>query len=231
MPCISGSVMTNSSRRWWLSVLVATAAMLVLVYAFTRDTKHWTVHAERIQAGGSERTFRIVVPDSDMRPATAFPLVIAFHGIGDTAESMAESTDWDRLAGEQRFVLVYPNARGGSWDITYPDEATSSPNADIAFVDALIEHVSADYPVDGNRVYLIGMSHGAAFVRLLSALRPQPFAAAVAHSGSEPNFMGDDASAYILPTLFVVGDADSVPTVEDVTLAAEQHAANGAQRN
>ena len=123
------------------------------------------------------REFRLVVP-ATIDPATAVPVVFAFHGMGDTVDSMAKYTELDRLAEKEKFILVYPVGTKKQWRIT-PDAAAN----DLDFFDLLYERLGEQYNIDRNRVYAVGISNGAFFVNLLAAERSDKVAAIVSHSG------------------------------------------------
>lgn len=63
---------------------------------------------------------------------------------------------------------------GCSWTSCYDD---------IGFLDRVIDAVLADYPVDVNRVYLLGISNGAMMALQLACQSPQRFAAVAAIIG------------------------------------------------
>ncbi len=60
--------------------------------------------SEQIIVDDEARNSRIVLPH---RRSTRCPLVIAFHGAGDSTESMANYSRLEVLAAEQGFILVY----------------------------------------------------------------------------------------------------------------------------
>lgn len=133
---------------------------------------------ERIEVGKEEREYRLLAPRTALgdRPA---PLLFAFHGfLVDSKDLMPLYTQLDRLAEQKGFILVYPNGKNRAWRLL---PGLAQP--DIAFFDALLDHLSARYNIDLNRVYLAGMSNGAYFVHLLARERSDRIAAICAHSG------------------------------------------------
>jgi polyhydroxybutyrate depolymerase len=135
---------------------------------------------EKLTVGGQVREYRLVVPQS-VDLAKPAPLVFAFHGMGvDSKDFMPKYTGLDDLAAKHGFILVYPNALGGaSWALT-PRKAKD----DLAFFDALLAKTRADYRVDGDRIYLVGMSNGAYFTNFVAIERSASIAAIASHSGS-----------------------------------------------
>ncbi|MFO0940315.1 MAG: hypothetical protein U0930_06055 [Pirellulales bacterium] len=54
---------------------------------------------------------------ADTKPA----LIVALHGIGDTAQSMAEYSKLDRLAQTAGIVLAIPEAKNQMWKAILPE--------------------------------------------------------------------------------------------------------------
>ncbi|PHR93848.1 MAG: phospholipase [Blastopirellula sp.] len=158
---------------------------------------------EFITIDGTTRNYRIVLPDNLSKPA---PLVIAFHGTGDSPESMAEYSQLDRLATQNGFILVYPAAQKSMWKTVNIAPEKLDENLDVRFFDALLSQLLASYEIDSTRVYVAGMSNGASFVQMLMTVRSNKIAAAVAHSGSRPSDLGEISKP--CPTLLIVGEND-----------------------
>lgn len=165
---------------------------------------------EKLTVGKQTREYRLVVPKSvdQSKPA---PLVIAFHGMGiDSKDLMPKYTKLDELAAAKKFLLVYPGAEGRAWGLV-PDKVT----ADLAFFDALLEKLTADYKVDADRVYVLGMSNGGYFAHLVGKERSKTIAAVASHSGPLGlQTLGGVKADRKFPVLIVHGDADKLLPVE-----------------
>src|ERR1041385_1612872 len=133
---------------------------------------------EKLKVGKQTREYRLVVPKSvDLSKPT--PLVFAFHGMGvDSKDFMPKYTKLDELANRKKFLLVYPGAEGRSWGLV-PDKVKT----DLAFFDALLEKLKADYKVDADRVSVLGMSNGGYFAHVVGKERSKTVAAVASHSG------------------------------------------------
>lgn len=114
----------------------------------------------QVLVGDLPRTFLIHAPDRPPPPG-GFPLVLAFHGGGGQAPSMARLTRLDVEADQRGFIVVYPNGIDRHWN----DGRASIKRKvdDIGFVAALLDQVEQTYPVDRGRIYATGMSNGAIF--------------------------------------------------------------------
>jgi polyhydroxybutyrate depolymerase len=190
-------------RRAFTTILFFGALALMACYFMYEPPPAAEVATETLTVGNITRSYRVVVPQVLRVPA---PVVFAFHGVGDTPEGMAESTRLDRLAADAGYLLVYPVGRNASWDAVEVDPEALEENADVQFFDALLERIAAQHAIDLQRIYLLGMSNGAAFAQLLAHARSHDIAAVVAHSGLCPQ--GLNPPEHQFPILLIVGSAD-----------------------
>jgi polyhydroxybutyrate depolymerase len=162
---------------------------------------------EKIDVAGTERQFRLVVPESVDRAKPA-PLVVAFHGmLIDSKDVMPRYTRLDALAADKKFLLAFPEAIGKSWGIA-PDKV----KADLAFFDALVADVSKRYRVDPDRIYVVGMSNGGYFAQVVAKERSKTVAAACTHSGPLDlgNILFGIKAERKFPVMIVAGDKDEI---------------------
>ena len=120
-----------------------------------------------INVGNVTREYIIHIPTYyDDNIAT--PLVINFHGFGDSAadyaKTIGEFYNLNLLADTSNFLVAYPQAvmrekEGVYWD-PGDDGSENIYDNDIYFTEQLISDISKDYNVDLSRVYAIGYSNG-----------------------------------------------------------------------
>src|SRR5262245_50283127 len=128
--------------------------------------KHGEFAAETVKVGDAVREYRLVVPKTVDLDAPA-PLVLAFHGwLIDSKDLMPVYTKLNETAGKHKFLLAYPNAEERTWGLV-PNKVAR----DLAFVDALLDKLKAEYKVDPDRVYVLGMSNGAYFAQVVGKER------------------------------------------------------------
>jgi poly(3-hydroxybutyrate) depolymerase len=218
----------RSNRAWRLITVVV---VIVLGWAVHRLIVRLpvTVHRDqKILVDGVERSYRLVVPDAP-GASSPVPLLVALHGAGDTTEQMAVYTDLDRLAARHGFCLVYLQGSYDSWPPFIPEQHPEVVDREIAFFDATCDEILSRYPVDARRIYVTGMSQGAAFVHVVVAMRSERIAAAASHSGWLPDPLGETGvdTQYKCPILFVVGADDRQVSPESVAEAQACFAAAG----
>jgi len=120
------------------------------------------------------------------------PLVVMLHGCGQSAEDFAMSTQMNRLADEQQFIVVYPQQvsmanRNGCWnwfDPMHQVRGRGEPAMIAGMVEAIGE-MTDQWTIDPSRIYVAGISAGAAMAVILGATYPDIFAAIGVHSGLE----------------------------------------------
>ena len=103
-----------------------------------------------------ERNYFIHVPKT-YNSKKNVPLVLAYHGRGDSAYMFMYYTKFNDIADKHNFIVVYPQG-------TEHKGATGWQNNngvdDIAFTQVLIDKIVTEYKVDASRVYVTGMSNG-----------------------------------------------------------------------
>lgn len=170
------------------------------------EPKHGNFASETLQSGNATREYRLVVPRT-VDLSKPVPLVVAFHGmLIDSKDLMPLYTKLNETAEKHKFIIVYPEAVGKSWGIA-PDKVKN----DLAFFDALLAKLSADYKIDADRVYVVGMSNGGYFAHLVGKERSTTVAAVASHSGplGLQTLLGVKAERKF-PVLIIHGDQDKL---------------------
>ncbi|HEY5472890.1 MAG TPA: PHB depolymerase family esterase, partial [Candidatus Limnocylindrales bacterium] len=111
---------------------------------------------------GVERPYLIQACASGAGVAERVPLVLELHGRGIDAVRFDQLTGFGVLADEAGFALALPNAVGEIWN----DGRDAAPEGlgpdDIGYLIAVLDDVCARLPIDPRRIYVVGMSNGAA---------------------------------------------------------------------
>lgn len=178
--------------------------------AVADDPMHGNFGSENVKVGDVKRVYRLVIPKT-VDLAKPAPLVIAFHGmLIDSKDLMPFYTKLNATAEKHKFILAYPNAIDKSWGIA-PDKVKN----DLAFFDALVGKLRADYKIDSERVYALGMSNGGYFAHLVGKERSKTVAAVASHSGplGLQTLLGVNAERKF-PVLIIHGDQDKLLPVD-----------------
>ncbi len=151
-------------RRGWHGPVLAALAVAVAACGggeeSTGPPPRPAVQQRSLDVGGLSRTYRLFVPLSLDRQ-TAAPLVLMLHGVGNTAQSMVEATQFDRTAETAEFIVAYPDGVNATWNARYCCllGASTGPD-DVAFLSRVIDDVQANHNVDPARVFAVGVSAG-----------------------------------------------------------------------
>ncbi len=145
-----------------------------------------------------------VIADSDgpkLRPTTGFgadpgelkmlvyappglgpgaPLVVALHGCTQTAQGYAAGAGWMELSERLGFVLLCPEQSASNnaqrcFNWFEPGDIARG-GGEAASIRAMIEHAIALHRLDRRRVFVTGLSAGAAMAAVLLATYPEVFA-------------------------------------------------------
>jgi polyhydroxybutyrate depolymerase len=151
------------------------------------------------QHDGVQREAIVYVPES-YSSAEATPVLLNFHGYGDTATQFMESADLRPLADEDGFVLVYPQGtqldKSPHWNSAAPSDDNKSDAEDFGYVELLIDTIAASYELDADRVYAAGYSNGGMMSFGVACYLSDRFAAVASVSGA----MLDDIGVSCTPS-------------------------------
>ena len=198
--------MASLSLRMLFWTLMALSWALVASAAEARwrsdDAK---VH---IMVDGIDRTYVVHEPRM-AQPAGGFPVVLAFHGGGGTADSMVRLTGFNDIADARGLVIVYPDGIDRHWN----DGRSTIKNKtdDVAFVRALLDDVGRNYPIDRGRVFATGISNGALFTQRLGCELSGEISAIAPVAGPIPADLAPHCQpARPVSVLQIEGDADPI---------------------
>lgn len=133
------------------------------------------------------------------------PLVLVLHGAFSTAKQMDRWAEWSSLADRENFIVVYPEGIGiwgflQHWNAGHCcGKAVRDNWDDVAYIDALIDYLSARYAVDERRIFMVGFSNGGMMTYRYAAERSSRLAAAAVVSGAVGSRESPDAPEWCLP--------------------------------
>ena len=187
--------------------------------------------------GGGTLPYRLHRP-ATCEPGRRYPLVVYMHGAGSRGSDNVTQLryggvpllNWARRT-DQQFFMVAPHCPVRErWVNTKFGVAKSSmkpnPTPQLAMAMEIIDDACKKYPIDPDRIYVMGISMGGYATWELLQRRPQMFAAALPCCGG-----GDTARASRLtdiPIWVFHGDADkTVPVCRSRDMVAAIKAAGG----
>lgn len=117
------------------------------------------------------------------------PLVVMLHGCGQSPDQFKNETQMNAVADDEDFVVIYPDQTTSAnadecWN-WFEDEHTTRGNGEAALITGMVRQTIEREPISHQRVYVAGLSAGAAMVPNLLAAYPDVYAAGGVHSGLE----------------------------------------------
>lgn len=143
------------------------------------------------------RRFRLFKPSGVTR-AERLPLLVLLHGCSQDAEKISASSQMNKLATRERFMVLYPEQDRlanplGCWN--WYDTRSGRAQGESSAIDAMITQVCLQHPVNDQRIAIAGFSAGAGLAALLATRHPQRFCAVAMHSGVGPGVAHSSATA------------------------------------
>lgn len=130
----------------------------------------------------SDLRMYVYVPDS----VTAAPAVlVAVHWCTGSGPDMYNGTEYDTLADQYGFIVLYPSVTRSSkcFDVSSPQALKRGGGSDPVGIKSMIDWVTRTYDADQSRVFATGISSGAMMTNVLLGDYPDVFAAGAAFSG------------------------------------------------
>lgn len=135
--------------------------VLALVALCLSLPSHASERKRTLTVNGTAREYTLIAPD---RVASPLPLLIVYHGGGQTVERARGYTRFDAVAVAKNFVVAYPQGLSNNWNdgrrsADLAERASSTTN-DLEFTEQIIGQLAIEGLVDRNRVFLTGASNG-----------------------------------------------------------------------
>ena len=137
------------------------------------------------------------MPEQLQQPA---PLLVVLHGCTQNAAGYDRGAGWSRLADRHGFALLYPEQRRENnpnlcfnW---YQRSDAVRGGGEAASIAGMIEAMQAQFPVDGDRIYVTGLSAGGAMTSVMLATYPELFAGGAIIAGLPYGCAGNLSEAF-----------------------------------
>jgi len=148
------------------------------------------------------------------------PMVVMLHGCTQSANDFAAGTQMNRLAEEHGFLVVYPEqgaqanpSKCWNW---FKQQDRVRDAGEPSLIAGLVREVAARHGADPRRIFVAGLSAGAAMAVVMGETYPELFAGVGAHSGL-PYASADDIPSAMLA---MKGGRSGLPGLKDIPASA-----------
>lgn len=186
----------------FLRSFVVLALLVICLTPFAQRVHASSGTFQQFTYNGSagSRPYYVYTP-ANYQPGTAVPLIVMLHGCTQNPTDFAAGTQMNALADQKQFIVVYPQQTSTynssscwNWFLTADQARGSGEPAIIAGITQTVEQTTSQWTIDSSRVYVAGMSAGAAMAVIMGATYPDIFAAIGVHSGLEYQAATDQTS-------------------------------------
>ncbi|QDU54091.1 alpha/beta hydrolase family esterase [Aeoliella mucimassa] len=187
-----------NKKRLPLLFAIATAIVALAIGIWYITHHDW--HRRTIAVHGVSRRYLWYPPTT--RSTELRPLVLAYHGFNGPAERLRRSAKLHDMVDSHGFYLAYIQG-DPTWHFFERDELGGNP--DVEMFDVLTDQLLADYAIDPDRIYVVGISRGGDFVVHLSLRRSTKVAAMVSQGAC---LLDEHPAERPVPMMFIVGTRD-----------------------
>lgn len=181
-------------------VLIGLPVMLAMTEAVSYHIQNRSNGS--LVSSGRKRDYLLYVPKTYDRTKPT-PLVISMHAGAMWGAAQKETSQWNKVAEAQGFIVVYPSGVEGDGPRAWSMDGWRRPSqmSDVKFISELIDTLEATYNIDPTMIYANGLSNGGGMSFVLSCTMSHRIAA-----------VGMVAAAQLLPWSWC-RDSQPVPMI------------------
>jgi len=190
--------------------LPAILALFGAAYLSAAPSAIAEVQTRSLDTGDARRTYLLFAPNT-RAPAAGWPLVVALHGGGGTAEQMMSFSRFNAIAAREGFAVAYPQGTGRRWNDGRVFRGRGETDADdVAFVRAVVADIATKgTALDRKRIFAAGISNGGFMSFRLACDAADLFAAVAPVTATMPAALGPRCNPGAPVAVFVInGTAD-----------------------
>jgi len=165
------------------------AKIIFLLFAFLFASISDAQELKRIRKFGKNKGHlkMYMYEPASVDKSKAAPMVVVLHGCLQCAGKVAAQTGWNKLADEYGFYVLYPQQRATNnpekcfrW---YKRKHTNKNRGENASIKKMVEYMQKNHKIDSSKVFITGLSAGAAMSVIMMADYPETFNAGAIFAG------------------------------------------------
>lgn len=138
-----------------------------------------------VQLTAGRRPYLLYLP-KNYSPGKRLPMVVMLHGCRQDADSFGGVTRMNGIADRDNFVVLYPEQRRLANSLrcwNWFSRSAQTGAGEAAILADMVRSLSNEHHVDIKRIFVAGLSAGAAMANNLAVCHADLFAACALHSG------------------------------------------------
>jgi poly(hydroxyalkanoate) depolymerase family esterase len=141
--------------------------------------------AHQFTGKAGSRTYKVHEPA--LKSDAPCPMIVMLHGCTQSVDDFAAGTQMNRLADQHGFLVVYPEQPAHAnpskcWNWFQPQDQQRGAG-EPSLIAGIAREVAHRHGADPRRIFVAGLSAGAAMALVLGETYPELFAAVGVHSG------------------------------------------------
>lgn len=132
---------------------------------------------------------KMYIPESVKHDSISnIPVVFALHGCSQTLSNLMEGSGWNQLSEENGFIVVYPMQKFinnaslcFNW---FKNKDITKGSGECGSIKSMINYVIRNFKIDQKRIFIYGLSAGAAMSTSMMANYPEIFNAGAIFAGA-----------------------------------------------
>ncbi len=157
-----------------------------------------------LKSSQGSHDYRLYIPSNyaqAVEQGLTVPLIVMLHGCTQSPEDFAVGTRMNELAEAHQCLIVYPSQPASAnqnrcWNWFQPTHQQQG-QGEPAWLAALTQDIIKNYAVDASKVYIAGLSAGAAMAVIMAETYPEMYTAVGVHSGLAYRSASDLPSAML----------------------------------
>lgn len=154
-------------------------------------------------------------------------VVVAIHGCTQTAGDYVASAGWNDLADGCNAIIIYPEQQYlNNYNYCFNwflDGDQTRDNGEAMSIKQMVDYVKTNYTVDNSKIFVTGLSAGAAMTSVMAACYPEVFAKGAIMAGTPYKSGTDATTAYYAMN----GSVNKTPTEWKALITAQNPTYSG----